>query len=165
MQNAKHLTTELDVVGGYITGLIDELSALHGEGSITHARAFVELKALKDKMEAVLKPFDAAYEDMKVNKLPSVLDGDGVPSVNLEEGYRVTVVHNVRASVRGGRRDDAILWLRENGLGDLVSETINASTLSAVARTLAEDNKQLDDDIFSVHVMPTTSVTKTKEKA
>jgi hypothetical protein len=57
-------------------------------------------------------------------------------------------------------KEAAFEWLRENGLGELITETVNASTLSAQARKMLEDGTELDADIFNVSVFPTTSITK-----
>ena len=128
--------------------------------AIEFARAFVVLRQLKDKIDEAIKPFDKLFEDVKTVRLPAVFDLAGVPTVNLDEGYRVTVAYNTRASIKGGQKDAAFQWLRDNGLGDIVSETVNSSTLSAVAKSMVEENRELNPDLFNVHVLPTTSVTK-----
>lgn len=130
---------------------------------VEYARFFVKLRTLKDRFDAVLKPFDAIYEKAKTIDLPEKFDAARVPTVNLDEGYRVTVSHSLRASVKSGQKEAAKAWLTNNGLGDLITETINASTLSAAAKTMADENKELDEDIFHVFIQPTASVTKTKK--
>lgn len=130
---------------------------------VEFARWFVMLRTLKDRIDEVTKPFNDLYTKTREVDLPAKFDEARVPSVNLDEGYRVTVAHSVRASVKGGQKEAAIAWLTANGLADIVTETINASTLSAVARSMAEENKELDPDIFAVYVQPTTSVTKTSK--
>ena len=82
-------------------------------------------------------------------------------NVSLSEGFRVGVSHAWRASVRPDMGSRAKEWLRKNGKGDIVTETINASTLSAFAKQKAEENFDLPDDIFNVAQVPNTSVTKT----
>ena len=74
----------------------------------------------------------------------------------------MTITSNVRANILKENRDAAYDWLCNNGLEDIVINTVNASTLSATARALIEDGKQLDDELFNVQIIPNTSVTKVK---
>ena len=128
---------------------------------VEFARAFVKLRELKDEIDETFKAFDAFYTKTKDVDLPLKFDEAKVPTVTLDEGFRVTVAHNVRASVKKDKKQEAMDWLRANGLGDIVSETINASTLAAVAKSMTEENRELDPDLFSVYILPTTSVTRT----
>lgn len=129
------------------------------------ARSFVALRILKEKLEVALKPFDAFYEEMAKVKIPTMFERHKVPNVTLEEGYRVQVSHTLRASIRGGQdKEAAYQWLRDNGLGDLVTETVNAATLSAAAKAMAEENRELDGDLFNVAIMANTSFVRVKGK-
>jgi hypothetical protein len=124
-------------------------------------RAFVHLRRVKDEIDELNKRFNKVYEEWKTKKIPQKFDEAGVPTVNLEEGYRVTISQLVRASVKPDQKLAAYDWLRNNGLGDIVTETINSSTLSAVAKSMAEENRELSADLFNVVVIPSTSVTRT----
>ena len=139
-----------------------EVDGADMNGPIELSRALVVLRFLKEKIEATFEEFNDIYTNVKDVRLPEAFDRANIPNVTLDEGYRVGVSHSLRASVKANMKDSAIKWLQDNGLGDIVSQTINASTLSAVARTMAEDNKQLDETFFNIFVQPTTSVTKTK---
>lgn len=142
--------------------LMDEFSDEFGP--IELARYFVKVRTFKDETEATLKPFDAFYEQLAKVKLPAVFDAHKVPSVSLEEGYRVTVSHALRASIRGGvDKEAAYAWLHDNGLGDIVTKTVNASTLSAVAKTMQEENRELDQELFNTAILANTSFNRTKK--
>lgn len=160
----------LDPCNNALTGLTQALSGLmertvetEPQGVVEYTRAFVALREMKDKIEEALKPFDKFYLEAKEQKLPAAFEAAGVPTVNLDEGYRVSISHNVRASIKGGQKDAALEWLRQNGLGDVVTETVNSSTLSGLARSMAEENRELDSELFTVAIMPTTSVTRIKK--
>lgn len=132
-------------------------------GPIELARAYVVLKESLETIEESIKPFKELVLRVKEVELPNAFDVAGVPTVNLEEGFRVTVSYNVRASIRSGRKEDAINYLTEKGYGDIVTTTVNASTLSSLAKDMASENEELDDSLFNVAIMPTTSVTKTSK--
>lgn len=135
--------------------------------AVQYARAFVVLHHLRAKLDEFDKNYNKVYEVIKKERMPAMLEAVGMTNVPLAEGYRVGVSLNYRASIREGQKDAAHKWLREQGLGDLIQETVNASTLSAAAKALLEDEtnpRELDDTIFNCAFMPTTSVTKTKPK-
>lgn len=146
-------------IGGDLTS---EVKVAHDGGAVELARAFVALRSLKDEIDECSKIFSKLFEDVKGVQLPAKFEAEGVPTINLDEGYRVSVSHRVFASIKTGQKDMAMKWLRSNGLEDLVTETVNSSTLSAVAKSMAEENRELDGELFSVAVLPSTSVTKTK---
>jgi len=130
-------------------------------GPIELARAYVVLREAMETMEESLKPFQALFQRVKNVEMPQAFQTAGVPTINLEEGFRVSVVQQTRASIRPGMKEEAHRYLQNNGYGDVIQETINSATLSSLARTLQEENLELDETIFNVAIMPTTSVTKT----
>ena len=143
-----------------VANLSQEFLAAEGADVVELARAFVALRQLKDKLEEVTKSFGNLFEKAKGETLPGAFERAGVPSVNLDEGFRITVRHDVRASIKAGMKLDAMRWLKDHGLESIVSETVNSSTLAAVARTKMEEGQELEPELFSVHVLPTMSVTK-----
>jgi hypothetical protein len=140
--------------------LVKEFLAAEDGDVVEFARAFVSLRKLKDKLDELDKAFSKLFEPAKVEKLPGAFDRAGVPSVTLDEGYRVTVSQTVRASVRADQREGAAAWLRDHDMASVVTETINASTLSAIARSMLEDGSELPQEHFTVAIIPNTSVTK-----
>ncbi len=129
------------------------------------ARAFVVWKKLKEKLEELEKDFNKLYEPLKTEKVPQAFELAGIENVPLSEGFRVSPSTSIRASIRADKKADAFEWLRANGLGELITEQVNAQTLSSVARGMMEDeNKELPEAIFNVAPMSNTSVTKIKAK-
>ena len=67
------------------------------------------------------------------------------------------------ASIIAEKRPQAFQWLRDNGYGDIIQETVNASTLSAFAKTLLEtENKELPEEFFRVHAESQATLTRGK---
>jgi len=105
---------------------------------------------------------------IKFSALPEAFEDEGIKSFTTTDGYRVTVSQLLRASCNKDHKFEAYQWLRENGFENIVTETVNAGTLSSVARMLLEGTDpdaevhELPDELFNVNITPTTSVTKTK---
>lgn len=141
------------------------------EDAVTMARVYVVLHRLNDMMNALhrsdsaLGNFGKKFDFFKREKIPALMEQSGVTHVPLAEGFRVGASSQLRAAIVSNKRSEAFQWLRENGLADLISSTVNASTLSAAARhMLEEDNRELPPELFNVAMVPTTSVTQTKGK-
>ena len=130
-------------------------------GSVQEAaRAYATVYALEKALEEAHKALNSIKNDMKDALIPNAFEFEGVTNVPLEEGLRVGVQYKVRASIRGGQKDRALKHLRDINCGDLISLTVNASSLSSLAsELLKEDNRELPAEVFSVEVMPTTSIT------
>lgn len=141
-----------------------EIKNAHRREASDVARAFVAMHALNAEFEAVAKAFAVLFKDFKERLMPSVLEGAGMSSMPLTEGLRVGKSEICRASIRADKKQEAYEYLQEH-YPDLLSATVNASTLSSHASELInEQNIDLPLDLFNVYWQPTISVTKIKGK-
>ena len=126
------------------------------------AKAFVDTKLLLDALEAQVKEFKSQlFEGVRTQRVPQMLEAAGVSNIPLEHyGYRVGVTTRLYASMVDP--DGGKAWLKSNGLGDIVLETVNAQTLAKTAKELAEIGRELPDDLFNVHYRDNTSMTRIK---
>lgn len=112
-----------------------------------------------------LKPLSDAAGQLANVLIPKAFENENLTSFTTQDGYRVTVSTVYRASIKTDRKGDAYNWLRENGLEDLITETVNAGTLSAAGKAMVEEKgKELPEDLFNAAFMPTTSLTKVQKK-
>lgn len=118
-----------------------------------------------DAIEATEKRLAELKKKLKEDLVPAAFDREKITTFTLAAGFRVTTSIALRASIKAGERDNAFEWLRANAMGDLITEVVNASTLSATARTMAEEGRELPDRHFNSHLQNNTSITKVKTKA
>lgn len=135
------------------------------------AAAFIAVRQLSEALDEALKPMNTLLASIKNQMIPQLFDDQKTKTVSVEVNgvwYRVSVSEVLRASIKasedGSIKEKAYQWLRDNGLDELITETVNASTLAATAKSLLEEGKELDPDLFAVAVMPNTSVTKVPVK-
>lgn len=100
---------------------------------------------------------------LKTSEIPSAFEREGITTVTLDSGYRVTVSQLTRASIID--KEAAFEWLKDNGHEYAIQSTVNSSTLSSLAKTMLEEGKELPDDKFKVVIMPNTSITKVQKRA
>ena len=151
---------ETDSLNEYLTGLVKELDNPKNFKDAESAARFARevrsalyhlgnLRKIAEKVNTVLK-----------EKVPEVFKEGGVTSITVD-GYRYTATVTLRASIIKDMKPQAYVWLRANELGDLITETVNASTLSAAAKHRREEGYDLDQDFFNVYQQPNLSITKT----
>ena len=159
MIDMKSAAQNVDLLLREFSQLSDTLDSVRKLGIAEACEVFRGLKELNDKYSETGKLLSAAIEVLKHNIIPEKFESSKVSSFTTTTGYRVGISMLTRASMtdkEGGKQ-----WLRDNGLGDLITETVNASTLSATAKSLLEEGgKELDPQFFKTSIVPTTSVTR-----
>jgi hypothetical protein len=78
------------------------------------------LERLVEEKEAEFKEAKRALADVAENKLPQLLDEIGSQDFTTNDGVRIQVKEDIRASIPEECRDEAIKWLEGHNFGDLV---------------------------------------------
>jgi hypothetical protein len=104
-------------------GLSERLAALRGE---------------KDDAEAILKKINSEIERTEYALAAAMLDSE-TPNFT-HGGAQFILTTKTRASAVAGDKEPLYEALRENGLGDIIYETVNANTLSSTVKGLIEEN-------------------------
>lgn len=94
---------------------------------------------LEKRYKAVRKVLAQTMESENLEKF--TVDGRGINS-------KVEIF----ASIPAGKREEAYQWLRDHGLGSLVVETVNASTLKAAVKEEITEGRPLPPELFKVTV-------------
>lgn len=128
--------------------------------------AHAELKALEKRLGALVKRFSE-------NLLPERFEEEDTTSIT-HGGYRFTVSQRQRCSLVNDLETAQLdghsgklagmEWLKQHGGAAIVTETVNANTLSSWAKGEMEDGRELPDDLFKTYMFETTSMTKAPVK-
>lgn len=149
------------------------LSAKDDGKASDYLKAFRAIRDVVEYMDEANKYLAAVGEDLKKKYLPEAYENEDISTLTGIEGDRVTVSQKVYASVIAEKRPQAYDWLRsqkdadgnDRHFGDIIVETINASTLSAFAKKLLEEeNLELPEEFFRVHSEGAASLTRGKYK-
>lgn len=146
-----------------LEGLFNEMSYHFPDNNKVEivARAYVVVYFLEKRFEEIFKGFSQLVEKSKTTTVPSACERGSMDNVPLSEGWTVTPTTKIFTSMIGDKKEEAIAWLKNNGHGDLITETVNASALTSYAMSLLEqDGKELPSDLFKSFDKSSTSVTK-----
>lgn len=132
-------------------------------GSLPDILHFFESERDKyDALDGCRKRLNALIENMSREDIPEMMRDAGVRTITLDDiKRRFTVAQRFNASMPD--KDIGMAWLRENGAGALIQETVNAQTLSSWAKNrIEEEGLDLPADKFKVSTMAYTSSTAVK---
>ena len=120
-------------------------------------------KAIRDQEEAIaaleadLKKAKKSLMKMTDEDLPTMLAEIGLSSMTLDDGSEVSVKQTYGASILVDNRPKAYQWLRDNGFGDIVKNTVSCSfgmgedEKAEQFRSIAEERGYLAEQDTSVH--------------
>lgn len=120
------------------------------------------LNGVIESVEECLKPVKAQLAFSKEVTMPERMDAEKVTTFNTER-YRVTKTMKTLASIPADARADAYAYLRaDDNLATLITETVNSSSLSAAAKEIMEQGRELPEDLFKVYIKSGLSITRKK---
>ncbi len=137
----------------------DTKAVMATDDPIEVVKHFDQLRKINADNKVSREALGEMEEILSRNQIPELFDKRSLKTINIEAVGRVTVSYKWSASIID--KDRGYEWLRTNGYESLITETVNASTLSAFAKELVQDGSELPDDIFKVGQNPYTSITKT----
>ncbi len=119
-----------------------------------------------DEIKQTTKELNKLQDSLKYNVIPEKMEEQDLKTVTFKElDCRITVSQVVRASIKPEFKERAYVWLRDEGLEDIIKETVNASTLSALAKDYIEKGTELPTTEFNVLTQDRVSLTKLKQGA
>ena len=98
----------------------------------TIAAECVKLKAKEDEIAAIedqLKKKKEEADDISSRVIPELLAEQGLSEIKLADGSKVSVRKEFRATVPKDdiKREAALQWLRDQGLGDIIKNNVSVS--------------------------------------
>lgn len=164
LPGAVQTSQAISILTAALEKLSKELEGSAKLGAISAAKSFVVLRRLKDKVEQFETAFQTVFDRYQKEIIPELFEAEGVTSLPLAEGFRVGISNKFYASIKKDQRDAAWKWLRKHGLSELITETVNSSSLSAaIKHEVEENNLEPPEDLFTTAYVPNTSVTVTKK--
>lgn len=122
---------------------------------------FAAVRDCFDMIESAKKELGAFKEYLSYTKLPELFEEHKIRTYTTKSGYRVTLSTRISVSILDKAK--GYDWLRNNQMGAIITETVNAQTLGASIREMMETKgKEPPSDIFSVKPATYAAVTAVK---
>ena len=147
---AKHVQEQIE---------LDTIEVLGRADTVEIVFHFNDLRLVNEEIKLVRKQLEIVEDRLSHSEIPDHFKRIGIKNLTVDEVGRVSIGHRWGCSIVD--KQVGFNWLRENGHGGLIIETVNSSTLAAFAKNLMEtEGKQLPQDKFTTNINPYTSITK-----
>ncbi len=149
-----------------LIGIESKLKEVKKGGNLKDLIGFyVSLYYTNEDIKKVTKELNKIQDSLKYNIVPEKMEEQDLKTVTFKDlNCRITVSQVVRASILAEQRENAYLWLRNQGYNAVIKETVNASTLSAIAKEKIEGGSELPKTTFNVHTSERISLTALKKE-
>lgn len=135
---------------------LDAAASLNAEELVT---AYAQTRDFHELLDENRKKLYHIMNSYKESVIPTRMLEQGLKTISTDD-YRVTRSNRFTASMLD--KEACFEWLRKNGLGDIITETVNAQTLGKVAEGLIKENKDLPEALFKTGTSATISLTAIK---
>lgn len=122
---------------------------------IKHYNSLRQVTALIKESRKALEQLE---EKLSREYVPDVMRANKIKTITVEGVGRVSLGTRWSASMTD--KQMGFEWLRGNGHGGVIQETVNAQTLGALAKELNSDGVDLPAPTFTTSIMTYTSITK-----
>ena len=136
-------------------------------GLLEMVREYNELLDEKDGLKEATKRNNEANDEKKKEIAQQMIDDD-VPSISVG-GYKFFLQNKTMYSKKSEESQmeaglDFLVVLREQGLGDIIQETVNSRTVQSTIKNLVEETGSLPEELAEVlSVYDTYEISRRKE--
>lgn len=116
-----------------------------------------DLKDRKDVLELELKEVNKRIRALSEQEIPEYMDENEIDKISIDGVGTVFLKTKVYANVKADDLNGFFEWLRDNGNGDIIKETVHPSTLNAFAKEQLSEGKELPD-MLSARLYPTAQL-------
>lgn len=184
----KELTDYAEKIDKAIASVLPEFCALHPMGQVLDTFALLEDEA--EALDKMVKSINNRLSMAREVSLPERMDAEETRTFTAESGNRITRTVRLFASMdptagavpdggeivsnnhglQPGSYPELVgmplgyVWLKQNELGSLIKPTVNSSSLSAAAKELLGQGRELPEELFRTHNKDSVSITRKKAK-
>ncbi len=119
-----------------------------------------ELKEALSDLKEVSTYIQNEHDKLSESVIPERMDEEGVEVMRVKNVGRLQVGSDIRCSVPKDSKLAVQDWLRENGHGSLIAETVNASTFKAFIKECIREGNKYPKDLIKVHPYSKATVVK-----
>lgn len=156
-----------------LSALVSQAQALANQLTVDEIAEAVKASPLKqlavlhsgykeniDSLADLKTTLQKAYDWLRISHIPERMDAEDLESITIEGVGRMYLTTQFQASIKSGAKDGAYEYLTDNGHGDIIQSTVNASSLKALAKAKLKDNDPLPTELFNVNISSAAVIQK-----
>ena len=118
------------------------------------------LRLEKESMEEAAKKINEVYDFLRITKIPTVINDEGIDRISVKGVGRVSITADMHVSIKADKKEAFYTWLRDNGRTDLISETVNPSTLKSSVKKMFQNGEIPPEELLNISPFERASITK-----
>jgi len=119
-----------------------------------------ETKQKIDDIKGAVTLLTSFYELLRKHHVPNAMEAQGIKNISIDVVGQIVNSKAYYVSIESDRQEDAYNWLRDNGHGLLIKETVNNNSLRALLTDYINNGGEINENIFRVHEYQVTKITK-----
>lgn len=149
--------SELEYVADALEARADEYGKMSLQDALTE---FFELQDRYNRLDSLRKRIYKVQDRLNKSVLPQMMFDQDTEKVSIFSlGRSFYPKTHYTASIRDSER--AYPWLRENGLSELITTTVNSGTLASAFKDMVlEQGQEPPDDIFKFQMYNSIGISK-----
>jgi hypothetical protein len=116
------------------------------------------VQSVYDEADSVKKKLGTMYDELRIRHIPSKMEDEGLESMKITDLGTLMLTDDLRIKVLDSKRE--FEWLEQTLNGDLIKDTVNASSLKALIRRWIVAGNVVPADIFEVTPFVRASIKK-----
>ena len=117
---------------------------------LTAAHELSELTKEREALEDKVSGLTAKIEYLRYSSIPLLMENDGIENIRLEGIGTVYLTSGIRASINQQVKPLAYQWLEDNGHGGLITQTVNAQSLTSALSARMKSGAEIPDELFKI---------------
>lgn len=130
----------------------EDLSIINKMSAVDMGRLMVQVRQELDAATDVKSRFEKQYDTIK-RALPKKMEEAGLEKFTVD-GRPITTRIEIYTSIPADHREEAYAWLRKHGLGEIITNTVNGSTLRATVKEQLHNGQHFPEDLFKITMEP-----------
>lgn len=117
-----------------------------------------DLKEVHEALESLKSHVGKVYDFYRTAVVPARMEDAGVETVKISGVGRLGLTSDLNVSCPD--KIEAFKWLEEIGSGDLIQDTVNASSLKAMLKRRLQSGEDIPEEIYVIKPFTRASITK-----
>ncbi len=133
----------------------------------TEDMSIAEVASLQRKLQETTEMADVIKKKLQVTmdfiryvRVPAVFEREDTEKATIAGIGTIYLLSDYNISVKKGQKEAAYEWLIEQGLGDIIKEAVNSSTLKATLKGVLAEGKEVPATLFNVSPFTRAQITK-----
>lgn len=119
-----------------------------------------EAQDAADTIKGRLAEVTGHLDYLRLIKIPQVFEEQEIKNMKVDGVGRCQLTADIYASIKSGQKDAVFEYLRDTGRGDLITESVNASTLKAALKGMIKSAEPIPDELFNITPFSRASIVK-----